>query len=452
MSSDAAAGAVLLDADSGASAASARSSVSSKLDSASKPQLIGLLTKQMARMKEADRRAAELSSQLATLQREREDDRQAAQAREDEWRTAMEQRAADVARLTQQLLDTETQLTHEAADKHRLQQTTHALQAQLEQLQTSLRQQQQQQQLLVNEPRARQSNGQAEGSGMEESRPQSQSPPAAAAATHTAEVPAAGVADSAGEDDQHALRLSVDVVELRHAAVVRSYEEKLGALNATLVKYKGVTAKLHDKLKAMAEQIKQLNSEQAAAVTQQAEAGRVIQQRADETSVVLTMVEAVMGNKERAQWEAEMRDEEQQALGVAAEQRGERSEGEQQQPAEDEAAARASTRHASGSAASTNGAGSAVSVNGSLSRLSRLLAAVQRQSGEVRRMKEESLSQLLALSQAQQTSQHKSALTRAALTTVAPLVLRISTRTPVHCSHHVPGIAHRLLLSAVWCC
>ena len=344
-------------------------SVSSKLEAASKPQLIALLTKQMTRIREADKRATELSSQLAGLHSERDEERQARQRTEADWQAALQATQADLAQLRQQLQSAHSHSGQEAPAQHDQQQANHSPPQQ----------------------------------------PQS--------ATNTATALDAAAVDSATEEDEQQRRLSVDVVELRHAAVVRSYEEKLAALNGTLVKYKGVTAKLHDKLKAMAEQLKAVNTEQAIAASQQAEAERVIHQRAEEMSVVLDIVDAVMGAKERAQWEADMRSEhEEQAARAATDPRSESSEGEQhrhqsqdhkQQRADGETGVdRTSARHTAGL---VNGAGSAVSSEGSLSRLSRLLAAVQRQGGEVRRMKEESLGQLLVLSQAHQTTQHKSA-------------------------------------------
>ena len=343
-----------MDVDERVAVGSSRS-VSSKLDAASKPQLIALLTKQMTRVKEAERRAAELSEQLEALRTQREQQQQADRQQQVEHSTEAE-----------------------GTVKAESPQSTHTQTA---------------------PPR-------------QEAQPRSDS---------VAALPLQSTA-AAIDDEQHRL-LSVDVLELRHAAVVRSYEDRLSALNGTLVKYKGVTAKLHDKLKAMAEQIKLTSIEQAMAAAQQSEAERVIQSRADEMAVMLEVVEAVMGNRERAQWEAEMRREKEEAVKAATERGSGRSESEQQQeqqPDEVEAAGRTSAHQAGPT--SINGVERTVAVDGSLFRLSRLLAAVQRQSGEVRRMKEESLSQLLALSQAQQTTQHKSAAHSSLHTDIRALV------------------------------
>ena len=116
-----------------------------------------------------------------------------------------------------------------------------------------------------------------------------------------------------------------------------------------------------------------------------------------------------MGSKERAQWEADMNSEREDAAKPAEGDASTTSESYQQQ--EDVGGASHAASHAAARPSSgvvVNGRGSSNSVDGSLPRLSRLLAAVQRQSGEVRRMKEESLNQLLALTQAQQATQHRS--------------------------------------------
>ena len=296
------------------------SSVSSKLEAASKPQLIALLTKQMARIKEAERRAAELSAQSMQRQRETEEDRQAVEAREREWQSRAVAAEADCSLLRQQLQQARAQQAEEAAANERQQHVIQQLRERLEQLQ--------QQQPQQSDRRSRESDGSS----------QSVSSAAAVgdvspAASSTAPSPSTAV----DVDDDEQRRLSGDVLELRHAAVVRSYEERLSALNGTLVKYKGVTAKLHDKLKAMAEQIKQANHEQSVAAAQQAEAETVIQRRADETGLILEMVDAVMGNKERALWEADMHSEHQQAVRPAKWKEVEQYESEQQQQTDSEA-------------------------------------------------------------------------------------------------------------------
>ena len=409
-----------VDESAAAAASGVSRSVSSRLEAASKPQLVALLTKQMARIKEAERRAAEASAKLAALQRQSEVEeaqRAAAQAEaEAERRRATEAQSAELESAQQRLRATESQLETERAEAQRQQQRSEALQARVEQLQAQAQAQQQQEEQQARTRPVELGRQTADGG----------------AALHT---PSAQSAAPVEEEQHRALHESVTA--LRHAAEVRSYEERLSGVQATLQKYKGVTAKLHDKLRGMAEQIKQLHAEQHTAAAVQRRAEAAVQARADEQSALLDVVEAAMGGRERAQWEADMASEEEgrRAQDMAAElSDGERSQEQRTQQAADGEGAAAAVR-SNPEPATANGAGGGALVDGSLSRLSRLLAAVQRQSGEVRRMKEESLNQLLALSQAQQAQQHKSAErslhTPHAACTVRPMPVRAHSQQRV---------------------
>ena len=185
---------------------------------------------------------------------------------------------------------------------------------------------------------------------------------------------------------------------LRREALQRQFDAEMAAKEETLGKYKGVTLKLHEKMRGMTERWRE--------TTREAESLHRTVDRLDALTLPLIaqLMDAVLGQKERETWEKAEREEREAAARKAGE---EGKEGEEEKKA-GEAGERlrgegphgesAGGFAAAPSASSASSGSPSVAAPSSASSLARLLSAVQRQALDVRRMKEESLGHIQQLS------------------------------------------------------